>query len=528
MTSTTNKNNDTNNIEVPSASPDTNETNEALQKPTVNRKVLKLGLAVLVATALVVGITVPLVNKNKSNDEESSLERSSMSSASAQLPVEPLPAACTKEIMYCQDGTPMERDPTDCRWKAELCPAVLPAACTLEMKYCQDGTPMERDPIDCRWKVELCPAVLPAACTLEMKYCQDGTPMERDSIDCRWKVELCPAVLPPVNPVACTSEIKYCPDNTPMERDPTDCRWLEERCAKSAQSSEKAPQVVCTREFKHCPSGEPMQQDPINCRWMEELCSAAAEQPPEVAEEKDVKADELSHPCNGFSDCEPCLNSRMECSWTGGTCQPNCIIADAACYHPRYFPGMVGPEICAIAASRTAAEQPPEVAEEKDVEADELSHPCNGFSDCEPCLNSRMECSWTGGTCQPNCIIADAACYHPRYFPGMVGPEICAIAASREGVEGPTDGGAFQLPGIAACTMELKPCQDGVTSVGRTGPNCEFELCPEEKPVQLPEISACTLELKWCADGKTSVARTGPNCEFEACPEEKASQLPAP
>jgi len=308
---------------------------------------------------------------------------------------------------------------------------------------------MERDPTDCRWKAELCPAVLPAACTLEMKYCQDGTPMERDSIDCRWKVELCPAVLPPVNPVACTSEIKYCPDNTPMERDPTDCRWLEERCAKSAQSSEKAPQVVCTREFKHCPSGEPMQQDPINCRWMEELCSAAAEQPPEVAEEKDVKADELSHPCNGFSDCEPCLNSRMECSWTGGTCQPNCIIADAACYHP-------------------------------------------------------------------------------RYFPGMVGPEICAIAASREGVEGPTDGGAFQLPGIAACTMELKPCQDGVTSVGRTGPNCEFELCPEEKPVQLPEISACTLELKWCADGKTSVARTGPNCEFEACPEEKASQLPAP
>lgn len=33
---------------------------------------------------------------------------------------------------------------------------------------------------------------------------------------------------------------------------------------------------------------------------------------------------------------------------------------------------------------------------------------------------------------------------------------------------------------MAACTMETKLCSDGVTSVGRSGPNCEFEKCPGE------------------------------------------------
>jgi len=66
--------------------------------------------------------------------------------------------------------------------------------------------------------------------------------------------------------------------------------------------------------------------------------------------------------------------------------------------------------------------------------------PCNGFADCEPCLNSRMDCAWIANSCQLNCdMIADAACYHPANFPNMTGPEICAIAA--EPVDSPTDGG---------------------------------------------------------------------------------------
>ena len=31
-----------------------------------------------------------------------------------------------------------------------------------------------------------------------------------------------------------------------------------------------------------------------------------------------------------------------------------------------------------------------------------------------------------------------------------------------------------------ACTMEAKLCPDG-SAVGRSGPNCEFALCPSER-----------------------------------------------
>lgn len=33
------------------------------------------------------------------------------------------------------------------------------------------------------------------------------------------------------------------------------------------------------------------------------------------------------------------------------------------------------------------------------------------------------------------------------------------------------------IPSQQACTMEAKICPDG-SSVGRTGPNCEFSPCP--------------------------------------------------
>jgi hypothetical protein len=70
------------------------------------------------------------------------------------------------------------------------------------------------------------------------------------------------------------------------------------------------------------------------------------------------------------------------------------------------------------------------------------------------------------------------------------------------------------------CTFELKVCPDG-SSVGRTGPNCDFVPCPEpelEDEVADPPVIGCTLELKECPGGG-SVGRTGPNCEFEPCPE---------
>ncbi|CAB9496985.1 expressed unknown protein [Seminavis robusta] len=66
-----------------------------------------------------------------------------------------------------------------------------------------------------------------------------------------------------------------------------------------------------------------------------------------------------------------------------------------------------------------------------------------------------------------------------------------------------------------ACTLELKTCGDG-SSVGRTGPNCEFEPCPEDL-----QLAACTMELAYCPDG-TPVGRSAPNCTLKHVLEELA------
>lgn len=42
--------------------------------------------------------------------------------------------------------------------------------------------------------------------------------------------------------------------------------------------------------------------------------------------------------------------------------------------------------------------------------------------------------------------------------------------------------------------------------------------------VDIPSQKACTEEAKLCSDGKTSVGRTGPNCEFAECPISKTDE----
>lgn len=101
-------------------------------------------------------------------------------------------------------------------------------------------------------------------------------------------------------------------------------------------------------------------------------------------------------------------------------------------------------------------------------------------------------------------------------------------------------------PEAVACAMDAKLCPDG-SSVGRTGPYCEFEACPGESPIPLQPIKpteprggtvppiitpgpieegggstsggavACTMDAKMCPDG-SYVGRTAPNCEFAPCP----------
>lgn len=51
-----------------------------------------------------------------------------------------------------------------------------------------------------------------------------------------------------------------------------------------------------------------------------------------------------------------------------------------------------------------------------------------------------------------------------------------AIACSPKKDTTPPDGGK-------ACTEEAKICPDG-SSVGRTGPDCEFAACPEGEPAK--------------------------------------------
>jgi hypothetical protein len=73
-------------------------------------------------------------------------------------------------------------------------------------------------------------------------------------------------------------------------------------------------------------------------------------------------------------------------------------------------------------------------------------------------------------------------------------------------------------PPPTACTEEAKQCPDG-SSVGRTGPNCEFAPCPGAQ--------ACDTLAKLCPDG-SAVGRTGPNCEFAPCPGGPACSLDGP
>lgn len=54
------------------------------------------------------------------------------------------------------------------------------------------------------------------------------------------------------------------------------------------------------------------------------------------------------------------------------------------------------------------------------------------------------------------------------YTPPVLPPDTGITSPSNPG-----NGG-----GMVACTMEAKMCPDGVTYVGRQGPNCEFAKCP--------------------------------------------------
>ncbi|OGZ06092.1 MAG: hypothetical protein A2845_01605 [Candidatus Lloydbacteria bacterium RIFCSPHIGHO2_01_FULL_49_22] len=96
---------------------------------------------------------------------------------------------------------------------------------------------------------------------------------------------------------------------------------------------------------------------------------------------------------------------------------------------------------------------------------------------------------------------------------------------------------AFILPwypstGVTAgsCTAEAKICPDG-SAVGRTGPDCTFDRCPNEQITfaitngvsDVPKASTaeglvvtCTADARSCPDGSFSL-RLPPDCNFAPC-----------
>ena len=81
---------------------------------------------------------------------------------------------------------------------------------------------------------------------------------------------------------------------------------------------------------------------------------------------------------------------------------------------------------------------------------------------------------------------------------------------------------SFAAEEIVVCTMDAKLCPDGVTYVGRSGPNCEFDACPvSEKPkvctkeyspicAQTPALTCMSLD---CQSHKKTYGNT---CMMEA------------
>merc|ERR1711904_581938 len=69
------------------------------------------------------------------------------------------------------------------------------------------------------------------------------------------------------------------------------------------------------------------------------------------------------------------------------------------------------------------------------------------------------------------------------------------------------------------CPWDIKYCPSG-TSVVRSGPDCAFEVCPEDNDdddENSDDYVVCPTDVKICPSG-ASVTRSGPDCAFEACP----------
>lgn len=126
-----------------------------------------------------------------------------------------------------------------------------------------------------------------------------------------------------------------------------------------------------------------------------------------------------------------------------------------------------------------------------------------GGTECDEWAYYRKECPDCSGGC-------------PVYSPPA--PGWCQYGTIVDG--GKNDCGC-QLPPRCenvACTQEAKICPDGVTAVGREGPNCEFAPCPDKTYIST-DLEKCKVIRYFCEEGMVPFTDSdGCGCEAEPEP----------
>lgn len=77
-------------------------------------------------------------------------------------------------------------------------------------------------------------------------------------------------------------------------------------------------------------------------------------------------------------------------------------------------------------------------------------------------------------------------------------------AVNQDGTRQPTNQLSNQPANLTACTDEAKVCPDG-SAVGRTGPNCEFAACPDDRNTNAAVADSCVItgcSRQVCADSE--------------------------
>jgi putative hemolysin len=134
-----------------------------------------------------------------------------------------------------------------------------------------------------------------------------------------------------------------------------------------------------------------------------------------------------------------------------------------------------------------------------------LNDTCLTDQDCETPVNYllRSNCPYTTKCLENKCAVVCPTFTKGQYAnvkecstcPQYSAPSADFCKNGRIVDNGKTECGCQKPPTCeqVACTMDAKICSDG-TSVGRVGPNCEFEACPNENIITEKHI--CTTEEK--------------------------------